>query len=646
MNVRTEAVRRDGLDLRDQIYSPSLRPLLPRLQLSEVVLAALRQDVPLYWLPRSQGDEGSCGGQAVAAVVDLQRMLQSKSPEDLQPSSARMLTEMAQQQVSDPARGVSLRDVIKGFYHNGVCSDGIWPYEARDPKGGLDVQRAKDARSTCLGAYFRLRPSLNDYHSAIGDVGPIVVSASIHPNWETTAVRRSKGCIVPSDEQTGQHAFVIVGYDDTGFLVLNSWGSEWGGFDRCQGVAHWSYGDWADNIMDGWVIRLGVPTPSVFPLSVGDQGIYFSQLNPPVRSTPGYDVLGHLVHIDDGEFVSTGPYPSSRQSLEETVRYLRRETTDVRPVAPGWTGRKDLPDPGYRGILLSLCGSAGGIGSIAAQVAKGKRVAKEVGLYPLAVAWCNDASEQTQVVLEQVFTEAEKQVRIRGNELDQLIETRTHALGRAFWRDIERGATQASSATGPLIPLFQDLAGLREYSLHIICDGAGAILLREIMRSLKSTDADYYLRLLELTKSVDFITPVIDCLEFRIVFADLLRLAGDGRCAVTTHAPSKTTESRLRVGAYSKSLLHLIENSFSSLHEMKPNFLGKSEASILARNPEALKDFGSEITRKIIRIETGPEFLRHEDLHRKSNLMASIITSLAQSLKKGGIRHGREQDQP
>jgi hypothetical protein len=151
-----------------------------------------------------------------------------------------------------------------------------------------------------------------------------------------------------------------------------------------------------------------------------------------------------------------------------------------------------------------------------------------------------------------------------------------------------------------------------------------------------TTQRSDYEHLLGKVKSVDFITPVIDCNEFRTDFADLLRRAADGYSKVTIHVPSETTENRLRVGAYSKSLLHLIENSFSSLHKTKPNFIGKAEASVLARDPDALNRFGPEIARRAIRIEEGSDPLRHEDLHQRTNLMAWIITEIAHSLEPGG----------
>ena len=53
----------------------------------------------------------------------------------------------------------------------------------------------------------------------------------------------------------GGHAFAIVGYNEVGFLVQNSWGPDWGN----GGFATLPYDDWFDSVYDAWVARPGVP---------------------------------------------------------------------------------------------------------------------------------------------------------------------------------------------------------------------------------------------------------------------------------------------------------------------------------------------------------------------------------------------------
>ena len=57
-------------------------------------------------------------------------------------------------------------------------------------------------------------------------------------------------------DQANGHFFVGVGYNDVGFLVQNSWGSQWGR----GGFATLPYDDWLASAYDAWVARPGVPS--------------------------------------------------------------------------------------------------------------------------------------------------------------------------------------------------------------------------------------------------------------------------------------------------------------------------------------------------------------------------------------------------
>ena len=86
----------------------------------------------------------------------------------------------------------------------------------------------------------------------------IVVSAKVHAGWDDPA----DGRIIKSKKITGGHAFAVVGYDEEGFWIQNSWTDGWGD----GGLALWTYEDWIENVMDAWGFRLALPTPSIFGL--------------------------------------------------------------------------------------------------------------------------------------------------------------------------------------------------------------------------------------------------------------------------------------------------------------------------------------------------------------------------------------------
>ena len=154
-------LKKDWFDRRDVIYAPSLRPLgrgtrtIRPLRVSAT--ASLRIAI------RNQQNDATCSGQALAALIDILRAI-AEPESDLDPVSARMLYVLGREvEATRAGEGVqTLRSVVKGFWHNSVCSEyPCWPYLSDDH---LTVERAKAARAVPLSTYFRVRTLLSDFH--------------------------------------------------------------------------------------------------------------------------------------------------------------------------------------------------------------------------------------------------------------------------------------------------------------------------------------------------------------------------------------------------------------------------------------------------------------------------------------------------
>jgi len=212
-----------------------------------------------------------CTGIALANTIDILRIRQywdglqgtwDKNKKNR--VSSQMLYKMGQafdELVDEEQLGSTLRGVLRGFKQNGVClREGV---NEDNDTWTLTISRCKEARQIILGGYARLQPRLLDYQTALKEIGVVLVSARTHSGWnqpQEGEISYDQGNI---DNWIG-HAFVLVGYTSTGFLVLNSRGSEWGQWidssgKLWRGVAVWKYEDWYDNILDAWIIRLGVP---------------------------------------------------------------------------------------------------------------------------------------------------------------------------------------------------------------------------------------------------------------------------------------------------------------------------------------------------------------------------------------------------
>ena len=578
----TEAatVVKDRVDLRDLPYQPTLRPLSGLRQAPSQILDG-RVRVRDQFVDSTEAHLGTCTAQALAAVIDILRF---EDNPDAPAVSAGMLyrhgRDIEELETGNPKEGLrSLRSAIKGFYHNGVCSDLLWLTKGATPEDEQRkiIDRFGEARKVPLGSYYRLQPILNDYHSALNEVGVIYAAAEIHGGWAQENVDKNGGKIALLDEAgareiEGNHAFAIVGYTPDGFLVLNSWGPEWGRYKlkrqplanggglvetAVPGVALWTYQDWAERIIDGWVLRLGVSAPEAFRFSFGRQGLGdFMSGEIKVGSTPRHELLGHYIHLDDGKFVKTGSIPSDTESLHATCRRLEDNRV---PEGPDGSLRKR-----YDKVLLWLPGGSEGTRDVLGHIASTKDYWKNRQVYPVTALWCSDLMDQASSVLARIEQSAFELVHSPGPDLDRRIEQETRAIGRAVWRDVLRSAGKATNkgtsndrkrkpVDGALREAFLILSQLNaNIELHVVAEGAGAVLLHELIHNCEDKE---YLRI----KSINFVMPACTVGDFRRIYDEWL---SQWHSKLHVFVADRATSQRFRLGRYNGSLLDLAQMAF------------------------------------------------------------------------------------
>jgi hypothetical protein len=608
-------VERDRPDLRDLTYGPSLRALPRRLDPPSHLIAALRNRRRVTNIVRNQllgGEAGtsSCTAQALASVIDILRAVDGAGDMqvlgDLRVSAEMLyaegrLIEAAELGRSQPADGLnSLRSAIKAYYHNGVCTEDDWRRgKSARIEGGHAVAVAKAARNITLGAYYRVRPRLNDYHTALNDVGAIFAAAEIHAGWDTDAVSGNQGRINIAGAAgglVGIHAFVIVGYDQEGFLVLNSWGPVWGGFRPRSvtygrgwpGIGHWSYQDWAERVIDGWVLRLGVPTSNAFEYTLGEQGLG-AFVSAAIRSgsTPRYELIGHYVHLDDGAFVRTGAFPSDKASIEATVALLNNRRKPVKSRKTG-ADQKRI----YDKVLLWIAGGNEMTKDAITDAVVAKPYWVSQNVYPITVLWCSDFIEQTIVVLDRLFDAALEKTGKPGPDLDRRIEIEARGIGRAFWRDIKRSSKCAAApGDGRSAPggMHEAVAALMELDprieLHVVAEGAGAILLADCFESLARATADATTKgLIDRIATLILLAPACTT---TVLEDTLLRWSKTTKRKILLLTPSAATSRRMVTGLYGGSIIELVQRSFEEEEPGDAEVLPRKQARILGTSAAA-----------------------------------------------------------
>ncbi|NQV69111.1 MAG: C1 family peptidase [Pseudohongiella sp.] len=562
-NRKLNAIK-DVPDIRDRWYEPAL------IQLKHKV------DNRRYAYIRDQGEEGACTGFGLAAAIDV---LNRKNAIQEFKASARMLYEMAKKHDEWPGdrySGSSCRGAIRGWKNMGVCAETDWRFVS-NKAGTLSVGRAVAARRNALGAYYRLRPEVNDYHAALNEVDAIYVSADVHDGWwEPKAKSKNATAVIqPSSTPSGGHAFCIVGYNGDGFIVQNSWGKTWGS----KGFALWLYEDWLANICDGWVFRLAVPTPQIFGVTARSRAEAGSES---AKSAPKrLEIAGHFAHFDDGNFKPRGDYWSSAEDIQHTANLLKTSADK------------------YQHLLIFAHGGLNSPKASATRIAALKDGFRRNGIYPFHIMYDTGLGEELKDAVLRAFTSQRTEGFLRelGDKLiertDTLIEDLVRKPVTPLWDEMKRDARvpfeQATSnkindGTFVIQTFAESLRGTGMKN-HLAGHSTGGVLLGHLLGALDR------LGIPDLIASCSLMAPACTIDFYKTHYQPRLGKSANGKVSLPVldiYNLNKQLELDDQVAAvYRKSLLYLVSRSFERATDAK--ILGMQRYSEkLSENP-ALK---------------------------------------------------------
>lgn len=545
-------------DLRDRMYEP------PLIKLEEEI----EPDAEGFNI-RSQGTEGACTGFALAAAIDM--LNARRGHEDIK-ASARMLYEMAKrfdEWTGEDYEGSSLRGAIRGWWHNGVCPEELWPYTKKADRETLTVERSKAAHVNALGAYYRLRPNLTDFHAALNEAGVLCASARVHTGWFNPP--RKSGLIKKGDPLTGGHAFTVVGYNGVGFWIQNSWGKGWGK----RGLALWPYEDWAENLMDAWVFRMAVPTPQVFDLRAGISSLDPASRAEWLRAPKRKEIAGHFVHIDDGEFHEKGRYHSRLVDVEQTAERVV-------------TSRKN-----YRHLLFYAHGGLNSPAASATRIRAMKDVFKANGIYPFHFMYDTGLVEELMDVIRRKSERTEQRVGGVFDFTDKIFEGLIGKPGTLVWKEMKLGARSAfepGHAGHATLKVFAEALDGTDIKVHLAGHSTGGILLAHLLEALDRITAWG-----RPIASCSLMAPASTIELYRSHYATRLGPSAPARIRLPKlhvyNLTDKQEQDDTVTPLYHKSLLYLVSNAFEG-DSGKP-LLGMKKFNKRLRSAPGLKFFYS-----------------------------------------------------
>ena len=459
---RTFDARADTLDFRDQMFTPSLVEVPSTMPLEDY-----RKTKPTIL---DQGQEGACTGFGLAAVCN--HLLQTRtSVRDTTKVSPTMFYQMAKRYdewSGEDYDGSSIRGALKGWHKHGVCAATLW--RPSDPHR-LTAKRAEDAAARPLGAYFRVNHrDLTAIHVALAEVGILLASAMVHGGWDSVG---KTGVIERQKRILGGHAFALVGYDDEGFWVQNSWGRTWGK----GGFGHLSYADWLDNGMDIWVARLGVPVKVDIEgvAKLGKAGALTGKVST-VTLRPHVVTLGN-----DGELRTSGRFGNDAEDVADIIkRQLPEITSD-------WRRKR---------ILLYAHGGLVGERNALQRVENYLPALLDAQVYPLAFIWRTDFWSTIKNILKDAFGKRRSEGALDSakdfilDRIDDTLEPLARLLsGKAQWDEMKENGVRATTRETGGARLVADLlaeliAEDPKIELHVAGHSAGSIFHAPLIQYL------------------------------------------------------------------------------------------------------------------------------------------------------------------
>lgn len=454
--------QRDSVDFRDKIYQPSLNSLSDVHYPDHTHIRIL-----------NQGREGACTGFGLAATINYLNQRRKVHISRKQPVSPRMLYEMAKRYDRWPGEdydGSSCRGAMKGWFKHGVCGEELWPYVASNP-GHLTPPAREDAARRPLGGYYRIVKNRTEIQAAIEEAGAVFASAKVHSGWSNP-----RNGQIPTDnvQPTGGHAFCILGYDEDGFIIQNSWGPGWGGITlngtQYEGLARWTYDDFEDHLWDAWVAQIA-PAVKSSRMLTPTGGITHTQnsVERVEKAPPRHEIADDFIHIDDGRFDPEGDFYSHEEEVAELIR-------------------KTVADAAGKHIMIYAHGGLNSVKSCASRTLAFKPVMEANGIQQIHLIWETGLFAELRDIIFGKQDKVEKRAGGLSDHWDSLIEKITQPLGHALWREMQDDADlafQTDRAGDKTLAMLRDAMAhsANPPKLHLAGHSAGSILLGHMIQA-------------------------------------------------------------------------------------------------------------------------------------------------------------------
>jgi C1A family cysteine protease len=204
---------------------------------------------------RNQGAQGTCYAQSASCMKEWQEKQNYGFDTYFSPQFFYNLRQNKYDEDDNNNEGMIGRDVMKLLKTYGICSEKLYPYGLIEDKDIISEKIYNAAKINIIQAYAKVN-TIDDLKTSLYLNGPALVGFPVYNYTGQMWKKRS------NESFKGGHAMTIVGYNEEGFLIRNSWGGLW----NDNGYTIYNYEDWGAH----WEIWSCVDKKDIIPLKPTD----------------------------------------------------------------------------------------------------------------------------------------------------------------------------------------------------------------------------------------------------------------------------------------------------------------------------------------------------------------------------------------
>lgn len=219
-------IKKSPTDKRDYIFRSTYKNIPSFLNLSNDLNPV-----------RNQGKQGTCYAQSVATMKEWQEKKDNGFNEYMSPQFFYNNRQNMYDDNPNNDNGMYSRDVMKLLKKIGICKEYDYKYGRIENKKDIPKDIYLKAQKYIIKGYARIY-NLESLKISLNNNGPCLITFPVYnygPRfWKSNNL---------DEKMNGGHAVTVVGYNLEGFIIRNSWGTEWAD----KGYTIYKYYDWGSH---------------------------------------------------------------------------------------------------------------------------------------------------------------------------------------------------------------------------------------------------------------------------------------------------------------------------------------------------------------------------------------------------------------